>query len=444
MIGFNKKKVLLLAGCALCLSACSSLDIFGSSKDKPLPGERVSVLELQKQLEPENLALEAQGFIAPQPWQNEFWPQRGGYPNHSMQNLALTSEEGELKKVWSVSIGEGSVRNRPLMVQPIVVGGKVYTLDTNQNLRAFQVQDGKQVWQASLKPKSEKESAIGGGLAFGEGTIFATNGFAELLAIDPQDGAVLWVKKLPALSRTAPTVLDQKVYVQLADNQILALNTGDGVELWRYTGFSAEAGLLGGSSPAVNTDLIVGAFSSGELTALNAKNGTVMWSDSLAPRHKTGGLSSISDVTGLPVIDQDLVIATGFGGRMLAINAETGRRVWQRDIGSYETPWVAGNHVFVITTDRKLVSLGRDSGSVSWVLDLAKVSKNTEESWTGPLLANGRLILASSHGRILTVSPDDGQVLQTLKEGSGVTVPPVLAAETLYILDSNGRLTAYR
>ena len=191
--------------------------------------------------------------------------------------------------------------------------------------------------------------------------------------------------------------------------------------------------------------MVVGAFSSGELTGIDPNTGAVMWSDTLAPRRRTGGISSVSDVIGLPVIDRDMIFAIGFGKRMLAIDGTNGRRVWQRDIGSVETPWVAGNHVFTITRENKLVGLGRETGSVSWVTDLNTIAKNkNEELWTGPVLAGGRLILASSQGQIAEVSPQDGTVLRTSKANDGVSIPPIVAGKTLYILSNNGKLTAYR
>src|SRR5687768_8184457 len=104
------------------LAGCSSFS--GDGDDAPLPGERVSILELQRRIEPDSDALNAQGFIAPAAWQNEFWPQAGGYPNHAMQHLALN--EGPLRPQWTADIGEGASRALPLTAQPIVVDGKVF------------------------------------------------------------------------------------------------------------------------------------------------------------------------------------------------------------------------------------------------------------------------------------------------------------------------------
>ena len=64
--------------------------------------------------------------------------------------------------------------------------------------------------------------------------------------------------------------------------------------------------------------------------------------------------------------------------------------------------------------------------------------------WVGPLLAGNRLILLSSHGRLVSVSPYTGAVLQEIKIGAGVFVSPIVANDTLYILNNKGNLIALR
>lgn len=436
-------KTLTLSVCTIMLmTSCSSINPFGETEDPPLPGERVSVLELDSELEANSLSREAQPFIAPSVWENSFWPQKGGYPNHAMQNPAFT--DGMFNEVWSVSIGSGGSRNQPLTSQPIVVGELVYTMDAKQNVRAFNINNGKNVWEASLKPPQEDEVAVGGGLSFGEGFVFVTNGFSEIAALDPNTGKLAWRKTLPAPARSAPTILEKVLYVQTSDNQLVALETGSGQELWRYSGFQSESGLIGSSSPAVSKDMIVVGFSSGEFTGLDPKTGAVLWSDTLAPRRRIGGVSSISDVIALPVLDRELAIGIGYGKRMTAINTQNGARVWQKEIGGLETPWVSGNSIFVVTNENKLVSLVRETGTINWVYDLKSINKSDGEYWTGPLYAGNRLILASSEGQITEVNPQNGQPIRTSRAEGDVKIAPVIAGKTLYILSDNGKLTAYR
>lgn len=429
----------------LALAGCSALG--GDEKDKPLPGERVSILELQKTLEPDSDALTAQGFVAPSPWRNEFWPQAGGYPNHAMQHLVLT--EGPLTEQWRVSIGKGSSKALPLTAQPIVIDGRIYALDTNSALSAFAAEDGLKLWTVDVRDPAEDDPVIGGGIAYSRGRLLVTNGYDEVLAVSPEDGSLLWRVAIPAPARAAPTVLDDRVFVVTLDNRVVALSALDGQKLWEFSGVNEGTGLVGAASPAAGRDIIVPAFSSGELFALRIENGSVAWAENLAAYGGvSAGLTSLADIRGLPVIDKGLVIAVSFGGRLVAIDERTGSRVWQRDIGSSETPWVAGNHLFVLSTNNEIVALGRDNGVIRWITPLPRFADEDDREdplfWTNPVLAGGRLLVAGSNGEMIEVQPETGAVINRFSIGRSVLIAPVIADGTLYLLGDDGTLMAFR
>ncbi len=436
--------VFLAAG--LLLGACSTPSWLKSDDEEKLPGERVSVLELQRNIEPDSDALTAQGFIAPSAWRNDFWPQAGGYPNHAMQNLVLN--EGPLKKTWSVDIGEGATKVLPLTAQPIVVDGRVFTLDTDSQVSAFSTTDGKKLWSADISDPQEDEKVIGGGLAYSHGQLYVTGGYDEVIALSPSNGSILWRAPIPAPSRAAPTAMEDRIFVSTLDNRIIAINPAQGQILWEYAGIGNNTGLIGGASPAVAQDVVVPAFSSGELFALRVENGTPAWGENLSGAALGGGGSALSDIRGLPVIDKDIVIALSFSGRMAAIDLRTGTRIWQREIGGSETPWVAGNHLFVISSENALVALGRDTGSIRWVDKLPRYEDPEDRDnpifWTGPVLAGGRLIVASSTGEIREIAPEDGKIIRSWSVKGSVTTPPVIAGGVLYLLTDDGELVAYQ
>lgn len=429
-------KFLLTGLMALSLTACSDKD------EKPLEGERVSVLELQQNLEPDDPVLESQGLIAPAEWTNEFWPQMGGYPNHSMQNLALPA--GPLKKLWSADIGDGSSKKIPLITQPVLVDGRIYTLDTESELSAFDVTNGKKIWHKDISAEDDDDDVIGGGIASSAGMLFVTNGYNEVLALNPNNGDIIWRKTIPAAARAAPTVLDNRIFVTTLDGRVFAMNATDGSILWDYTGITESAALVGAASPAANRDIVIPVFSSGEITALRIENGSVAWTDNLSAVRGFGGLATISDIKALPVIDKGLVIAISFNGRLAAIDERTGSRVWQREMSGDQTPWVAGNHIFVLTSNNELVALGRETGAIRWVASLPRFDDDTRLNFTGPVLAGGRLIVAGTDGKVFEISPENGEILSQWNAGKTVTIPPIVAGGTLYILSEDGTLAAYR
>lgn len=439
----------------LFLAGCSTVDgWFGQSERGPMPGERISVLQLERSLERDESLIDVAEMAIPKAWSNQFWPQQGGYPNHALQNLSLPTD---LKLAWRADIGGsgwgfgfggGDSKRLPITSQPLVVGEVVYAMDKQARVSAFSTADGKRLWRTDVKKISEDELVIGGGIAYFSDRLFVTNGFNEVLSVDAASGEILWRKEIVSPSRAAPTIMDERIFVSTMDNRLIALQADNGEILWDYSGLSESAGLLGGASPAANRDIVIPVFSSGEVTALRIANGSVAWSDNLSTLRNFGGLSGLSDITGMPIIDKGLVIVMSFNGRMVAIDERNGERVWQRDIGGSETPWVAGNHIFVLTNENELVALQRDSGAIRWVIQLPKYideeDKDGPIKWRGPVLAGDRILLAGTSGRVLEIDPVNGKVFKNWETEDTVAASPVVAADTLYLLTERGRLYAYR
>ncbi|HYD18764.1 MAG TPA: PQQ-binding-like beta-propeller repeat protein [Patescibacteria group bacterium] len=438
-----------LAACTLALlllTSCAQVKQMFSDDDTapPLKGERISILQLQKELAP-NPALEGQAVTLPDAWTNQFWPQRGGYPNHALGHLALGPK---LARAWKSSIGRGADKRTPLTALPIVAENSVYALDTKGELSSFALADGKRQWHKSLLPKKEEDTgAVGGGLAYASGRLFATTGYKFVQALNPKDGAQLWRASLPAPARSAPTVMDERVYVVTLDNRLSVFSAKDGSPLWEYAGVSETTNLLGSASPAADASLVVLPLSSGEIFGLRPENGQVAWEDNLSSVRRSGSLNSISDIKGLPVIDQGVVYAVSFSGRLVALDQVSGSRIWQREIGSADTPWPAGDTVFVLTADQQLVAMTRAEGDVRWVTALPRFEEDDRDEplvWTGPVLAGGRLIVVSSAGTMAEINPQDGKIISRADLDAGATLPPIVASNTLIVLTQDGVLRAYR
>jgi outer membrane protein assembly factor BamB len=269
-----------------------------------------------------------------------------------------------------------------------------------------------------------------------------------VLALAPANGKVFWGRIVPAPVHAPPTVADGRIFVVTLDNQLEVLATDDGRRLWNNAGASEPAGLLGGASPAVDGDVIVAAYSSGDLLAFRVENGRPLWSENLAATRRVDAMSTLADIRGRPVIDRGRVYAVSHSGRMAAIDLRTGNRVWEQEIGGTDMPWVAGDYIYVLSNDAELVCLTRRDGRVRWVFDLPRY-ENTEKKkgplrWSGPVLASDRLIAVSSDGGAIALSPYTGEALGRIELPSGVFIAPIIADKTLYVLTDDADLIAFR
>ena len=428
------------------LGACSTFDdFFGESEAPPLPGQRIAILAYDRGLRPDPTIAEV-AVRLPEPYVNETWAQPGGSAAHAMYHLSLSAQP---RRVWSADVGEGSGDVAQILSQPLVVGDLVYAMDARSLVSAFSLSDGSRVWRVDLEDDDEDDGFFGGGIAYDDGKIFVTTGFAKIFALNARSGEVLWEHKAPAPMRSAPVVSDGRLFTVTFDNQLIVVEAESGERLWNHVGVQETAGLLGSASPAVAGSTVVVPYSSGEVLAMLTDSGRIVWSENLGAIRRIDPLADIAQVRGLPVIDRELVFAVSHAGRMLAVDLRQGVPVWQIDLSGVEMPWPAGDFIYVLTKDSQIVCLQRRDGRVRWVQPLPRFvdPDDPDEAirWSGPVLAGDRLIVAGSHGELLSVSPYDGKPLGVLElGGGGVAVAPVVANNSLFLLTHNGTLVALR
>ena len=434
---------LLLLTLALLLPGCSG-GWFGDAQAPPLQGERVPVMLLEREVEADP-GLASLPIQLPPPERNDAWPQSGGLPSHAFHHLAGNDD---LRLAWRASIGSGSAGSAQLLARPVVAQGRVFTMDAVGTISAFDARTGSLVWR--YQPDDHREEGeLGGGLAYDGGWLFATLSSGTVIALNATSGTEIWHRSLLLPLRAAPTVSDGRLLVVSADNQLYAVDGETGQPLWRHAGFFEGAGLLGGPSPAVGDGVVVVPYSSAEVYALRLDTGRPLWNDTVQRPRRTLGLADINDIDAMPVIDDDRVYVASYGGQMAAIDLLRGFRLWDIDLASVDMPWLAGDFVYLLTTRGEVVCLLRDNGRVRWVSALPRLTNPDDPAaepitWTGPLLVGDRLLLASSTGEALAMSPYNGEILGRIDLPGPVLTPPVAADGTVYFVTENAELLAYR
>lgn len=427
------------------LLATGGCGIFkGGGKRTPTVGNRVPILVAENQAEADP-ALSGVAVLLPAPVVNEGWTQPGGNAAKVMGHVALGDSP---TRAWTAEIDGGSNRQR-LAAAPVVGEGKLFVVDVDATLHAFNAATGAKLWQMTIPQNEENRQArFGGGASYEAGRVYATDGLGDVVAVNAADGSVLWRAKPGGPLRGAPTLANGQVYVLSQDNQLFALNDADGKVAWTQTGSLEAQGVFGSAAPGASAGTIVAGFSSGELNAYRYENGRTLWQDALSRSTISTSVSSLADVDADPVIADGRAYALGQGGRMVAVDIGTGQRLWEQNLAGISTPWVAGEWIFVMTDDARLVCLSRANGKVRWISQLKgyrNVEKRTNAiTWFGPVLAGGRLWVTNSRGELVAASPIDGTVQTTIEAAESFTLAPVVANNMLYVLDQKGRLSAYR
>ena len=432
-----------LLGAAGLLGGCETFDsIFGERRER-FDGERRSVLSVPDRTLDIDADAQGAAMVLPPPTPRPDWPQQGGDAAHSGGHPALG---GTLGEAWRRDFGSGTAYRRRLAAGPVAGAGLVFAGDASSDVSAFDLASGGRRWRSDVSRANESAGSIGPGLGLAGETLFVATGLSELLALNAADGTIRWRVDLPAPARGAPTIAEGRVFVPTVASQLVCLSAEDGRSIWTHRATPIVTIPFGLPAPAVDGAVVVCGFPSGELFALRATDGRVIWSESLAAAG-TGALSDIAGVRASPTVADGRVIAVGVGGLTICVDLRSGRRLWEQESGGTEPAWAAGEWVFLTNDAGQVAALGRDSGQVRWATSLRPAPRGNRPaeriSLSAPVLAGGRLLVGTSREELVTIDPMTGAVTGRTSLPAGLTLQPIVAGNLLLAATDNATLLAF-
>jgi outer membrane protein assembly factor BamB len=439
---------------AMILTALGALGLAGcTEREAVLGGERLAVRDVLQTRAGADLDApgpnRARAIALPGQSANAAWAQSPVSPHARVANAAFSHG---FQPLFATDIGQGDTRRARLNADPVVGGGRIFTLDSAHQVQATSTA-GAALWRHDLTPLRDRaRQAQGGGLAISDRALYVASGFGTLTALDPATGAELWVQDLGNTATGAPSYRDGLVYVTSGDSTGWALEAETGRVRWQIDGPEDINNVAGAPAPAVGDTHVVFAFGSGGVQAALRQGGLRVWNADILGRRTGSALATVDDITGDPLIAGDTVYAGNHSGRVVALGLYDGERRWTAREGALGPLWPAGDSVFFVSDRNQLIRLDAASGEQVWAVDLPgykpkrNPNKRRSEAYAnmGPVLAGNRLIVAGSDGALRVFSPESGAALGVVPIEGGATTRPVVAGGTLYVVSKTGVLHAWR
>ena len=219
---------------------------------------------------------------------------------------------------------------------------------------------------------------------------------------------------------------------------------------WQIDGLADTNNVMGNTGPSVSDKLVIFGFGSGEIQAAFREGGLVLWTATLAGGRPGQSVATVEDIGAAPVISGRRVYAANTSGRTVALNRDSGERLWSAPYGTRSLIWPAGGSIFFINDLSELIRLNARTGDFIWAsklpgyLDKDNNRKKEIIAHHGPILAGGRLIIASSDEKLRQFDPESGNELESFRIPGGATTSPIVAGGTLYVVSKRGELHAFR
>ena len=124
--------------------------------------------------------------------------------------------------------------------------------------------------------------------------------------------------------------------------------------------------------------------------------------------------------------------------------------IWSDGDGANSPVLLAGGSVLAVNDQAQLVRLDARTGgrifavSLPYYTDRRVRRQDSIHVHYGPVLAGGRLFVASSDGILRSFDPRSGALVGQAPIPGGAATAPVVSGGTLYVTGRDGQLHAYR
>jgi outer membrane protein assembly factor BamB len=293
--------------------------------------------------------------------------------------------------------------------------------------------------------------------AVANGVVYAGSNDGNLYAVAQGSGTLRWRFKTGSRVASSPAVSDGLVYFGSYDGNFYALHASSGKLAWKFkTGGERrfEGTHLHGSlpapevmpdpfdvylsSPAVWHDTVYFGSGDGNVYALNAATGALVW------KFKTGDVVHAS-----PAIDDGVVFIGSWDSYMYALDAASGKERWRfktgddqdihNQVGIASSAAILDGTVYFGCRDSHLYALDEKSGQKKWAID-------THGSWViaSPVVRDGKVYFATSDSALFDeVDAKTGAVVFSVNfRGWPTFSSPAVAENVAYVGSWAGTLTA--
>ncbi|MBD2858289.1 outer membrane protein assembly factor BamB [Spongiibacter sp. KMU-158] len=344
-------------------------------------------------------------------------------------------EEKRLKKVWSRSIGDGQGKAYH-RITPVIDGEEIFIAAHDGVVAAYTTAKGKKVWKRS------HDLNISGGVGVGGAMVFVGTSDGEVVALDRLTGDIVWKTAVQGEVLSAPASNGSVVVAQTYSGQVHGFDIVDGKMLWTYNAQVPRLTLRGTSTPVIVRDTVLVGLANGRVAALDVDSGSVRWEQRVSVPQGSTEIERLVDVDGRLLLTEgdQIVVATAYQGKLLAVDIAGGRPLWAKDASSYVGATEALGNIYVVD-DQGTISAVSDGGrTINWTQ-----TQLARRELSEPLAQSGSIVVGDYEGYLHLIAQIDGHLEGRDRiDSSGMRAPMASDAERIYVYSNDGKLAAYR
>lgn len=346
--------------------------------------------------------------------------------------LTPIKDKVKVEQKWSVPVSP-SKNTSYLKLQPVIQGNTIYTAEASGTIQAVNRGNGQILWTRKL------DNALVSGPTVANGYVaFGTEG-SKIIVVKQADGADAWQASVSGEVLSKPVIANATLLAKTIDGNLYAFNVNNGDKLWVSDHGAPGLVLKASSSPVIvqNQIALVG-YSDGKMDAVDIKTGRVLWQRSIAFASGASDVERLVDIDADPIVEGDKVLLGSYQGYVGALSLNDGQFIWRKQASIYKNMVVRGNALYLTDSDDVIWSINKTTGRVNWKQDALKARGLTE-----PVIAGDRLLIGDKTGFLHVLSANTGEFLSRTNVGGTINVAPSVAAQDVYVVTTNGKLSRF-
>lgn len=312
---------------------------------------------------------------------------------------------------------------------PALNGGAVFAASYEGKLARFDANSLKEAWRVDTGKK------LSSGVGLGPQLVLVGTPKGEVLAYD-YNGKSLWTARVSSEVLSAPQVAGELVIVRSGDGRIFALDAKDGKRKWFYQRATPALTVRSFGGVAIDKNLLFAGFGGGKLVALDLESGNLVWDATVSQPRGVSELERIADITSNPVTDGGNVCAVAFQGRTACFENQNANPVWAREVSSIAGMAMDARNVYISDDKGGVVALDKATGASVW-----KQDKLTFRQLSTPLIYRGYVVVGDVQGYVHFLSIEDGGFAGRIAtDGSPIRAPALPLTDGVLVQTKKGGL----
>jgi outer membrane protein assembly factor BamB len=333
--------------------------------------------------------------------------------------------------VWKRVIHDRSFDSKPQeFASPAVYadplrGTTIFAGSHGRNFWALRADTGSEVWKQSVGSVSARP-------VVDRGRIIVGTDDGAMLALDTWDGSEKWRYETKGAVQQSPALANGLVIFSTDADVVVAVEKATGKWRWQYDRETPEEFTLRGhAGVVVANDKVYTGFADGFVVALTVDKGEVVWVRSLA-----GDKTQFVDVDATPAVANGILYVASAAGGLYALDAEDGTERWRQPLQGVGGIALDGDRIYVAAADEGLHSLDLN-GHVLWRQGMFRAGDPG-----APQIRGDYLLVNTAERGLYIVDKRNGELFESFDPGQGISAEPTIDGDRLYILSNGGILYA--